>query len=92
MASYTCPRCNKVVPGGESGGHCAACHENFRGGAAFDKHFTRHLKNGATVKLECQNPAEAVSPTGKPLDYWLDEKGCWHLGPRDSRFSEVSDD
>ena len=80
--TYIHPRCGKHVPGGNSGGHCSKCHENFRGDASFDKHLVRHRENGSVRRITCQNPAEAVTPTGKPLDYWQDDKGIWHLGAR----------
>jgi len=76
------PQCGKTIPGGSSGGHCSVCCESFRGEAAFDKHFIRHREDGSTVRLECQDPATAVTPTGKPLEYWQDDKGIWHLGAR----------
>ena len=76
------PKCGKTIPGGNSGGHCARCCESFRGDAAFDKHLIRHRENGTTTRMECQHPSTATTPTGKPLDYWQDDKGIWHLGAR----------
>ena len=83
IVTYTCPHCDKRIPGGESGGHCGICHESFRGGAAFDKHLIR--TSGRPIH---QHPANATTPKGKSLDYWQDEKGVWHLGPRDPRFTK----
>lgn len=77
------PKCGKPVPGGNSGGHCAGCCESFRGATAFEKHLIR--TSGRPIH---QNPATAVTPSGKPLDYWQDDKGVWHLGPRDPRFTK----
>ena len=79
----TCHECGKALPGGNSGGHGAYCHESFRGTAAFDKHL---IRTGA--RPIHQHPASAVTPSGKPLDYWQDDKGVWHLGPRDPRFTK----
>lgn len=76
------PKCGKRIPGGNSGGHCAKCCESFRGEAAFDKHLVRYRRNGSVYRIECQDLASAVTPSGKPLDYWQDDKGIWHLGPR----------
>lgn len=81
MPGYIHPPCGKTVPGGASGGHCAKCCLSFRGGAAFDRHMLR-AEDGSYIH---QDPASAVTATGKPLDYWLDGKGLWHLGPRDDR-------
>lgn len=87
ITTYIHPGCGKRVPGGESGAHCSSCHKSFRGAAAYD----RHLLRGPDGRLTHQDPATAVSPSGKPLDYWLDDKGIWHLGPRDPRFSSDAD-
>lgn len=78
------PSCGKAIPGGSSGGHCPSCHENFRGEAAYDRHFIRHVENGHTVSLTCRDMAEAVDSSGKPMLYWQDETAyrAWHLGPR----------
>lgn len=77
------PTCGKAIPGGNSGGHCAGCCESFRGAAAFEKHLIR--TGGRPIH---QDPAAAVTPNGKPLDYWQDDNGVWHLGPRDPRFTK----
>lgn len=52
ITTYIHPGCGKRVPGGESGGHCSACHESFRGAAAYD----RHLLRGPDGRLTHQDP------------------------------------
>ena len=72
------PKCGRTIPGGNSGGHCAACCRDFRGEAAFDRHLAR-LPDG---RVSCTNPAAATDSKGRPRPYWQDERGAWHLGPR----------
>ena len=77
------PTCGKAVPGGNSGGHCAGCCESFRGTAAAGSWWMGR----PPVRIRCFSNA-AVTPNGKPLDYWRDYQGVWHLGPRDPRFTK----
>lgn len=63
---------------GERFGHCAKCHLDFMGLAAFDKH--RRGPHGARY---CVDPAtdDATTHTGRPVAHWRqDDKGRWHEG------------
>lgn len=65
---------------GERYGHCALCHLDFMGEAAFDK----HRRSGGAGRY-CINPAtdDATTRTGRPVaEWWQDEKGRWHEGAR----------
>jgi hypothetical protein len=77
--STPCRDCRKPIPNGNSGGHCAKCHESFRGDAAFDN----HLKRRPDGFSDCAHPSEAIKPvTGEPHPYWQDDKDVWHYGAR----------
>jgi hypothetical protein len=76
--------CGKEIPGGTSGGHCAKCHENFRGTAAFDNHLRR--RDDGSGRSDCQHPAAAFKTNGQQHPYWQDDKGTWHYGAKDPRY------
>lgn len=78
--TYPCRDCRKTIPGGNSGGHCARCHESFRGDAAFDNHLAR--ANDGTGRSDCLHPANAYRDNGKQHPYWQDDHGVWHYGAR----------
>jgi hypothetical protein len=75
-----CRDCRKPIPGGNSGGHCARCHESFRGTAAFDNHLAR--RDDGSGRSDCVHPAWAVDANGRHRPYWQDAKGVWHHGGR----------
>ena len=75
--------CNNHVPviTGNRYGHCGACHLDFMGLTAFDKHRRGPFPNGR----HCIDPVTdtAITETGKPLaQWWQDDKGRWHEGAR----------
>ena len=60
---------------GNMSGHCSACHETYYGVSAFDAH--QRLVDDEIV---CERPA--ANSKGKPIEWWADEDGQWHLGRR----------
>lgn len=65
---------------GERYGHCGACHRDFMGLTAFDKHRT-----GPHDDRRCVDPAtdDRRTPTGRLIaDWWQDGRGRWHEGAR----------
>lgn len=74
--------CTGHVPAitGDRYGHCAACHRDFMGLAAFDKH-----RRGPYTDRRCVDPATdtETTDTGRPLaSWWQDDRGRWHEGDR----------
>ena len=78
----TTPRrdCRKPIPGGTTGGHCAKCHESFRGDAAFDNHLIR--RQDGSGRSDCVHPGSAMDTKGQSRPYWQDDNGTWHYGER----------
>lgn len=65
---------------GERFGHCAACHRDFMGLTAWDKH-----RRGPMTDRRCVDPATDDERTAKgaPIaDWWQDARGRWHEGAR----------
>lgn len=73
-----CRDCRKTIPNGSTGGHCAKCHESFRGDAAFDNHLRRRDDGHA----DCQHPSNIEKANGGIHPYWQDDKGVWHYGAK----------
>ena len=74
--------CTGHVPAvtGERYGHCGACHRDFMGLTAFEKH-----RRGTYDARRCVDPAsdEERTATGRPIaDWWQDDRGRWHEGAR----------
>ena len=64
--------------GDNSTGQCSACMEVFYGENAFDSH-----RRGDGSDRHCVDPANPpLRKDGKPEQWWMDEKGRWHVGQR----------
>lgn len=75
---------------GERFGHCAACHLDFQGLGAFDKH-----RRGPHTARYCVDPAQDEERTdagGPVATWWQDDKGRWHEGARNTRFDTKEED
>ena len=75
--------CTGHVPAvtGERFGHCARCHLDFYGTAAFDRH-----RRGPQSARVCVDPVtdRARTKNGTLLaEWWRDDKGRWHDGARE---------
>lgn len=79
--TYPCRDCRKTIPGGNSGGHCAKCHESFRGDAAFDNHLIR--RNDGSGRSDCAPYLSRIpKANGGFHPYWQGDDGVWHYGAR----------
>lgn len=61
-------------------GHCAKCHLDFMGEAAFDKH-----RRGPHSARYCVDPAtdDERTSTGRPIaEWWRDSRDRWHEGAK----------
>lgn len=75
---------------GERYGHCGACHLDFMGVGAFEKH-----RRGPWEARYCVDPTsdDGATHTGRPLaTWWQDERGRWHEGAQDDRWNKKERD
>lgn len=64
--------CGTELRNGARFWHCGGCHKTFAG----EKPFVRHRRGPGRAR-EC-----AGLQNGGPSQYWSDERGVWHHGPR----------
>lgn len=65
---------------GERYGHCGACHLDFMGAAAFEKH--RRGPQGARYCVDPVTDREQTKGGMLRADWWRDDRGRWHEGDR----------
>lgn len=67
MARIGCADCGRHYSGTQaSGGHCAACHQNFQSQTAFDKH-----RRGPYTARRCLTTAQLTG------DGWQQQRRGW---------------
>lgn len=80
MSGFGCTPHAHELKSGPRFGHCGACHLNFMGVGAFDKH-----RRGPHDARYCVDPASDDGRTreGRPIaQWWTDSLGRFHEGPR----------